>query len=94
MKTAIKGLALASMLLMAAGSAFAGVTVTFSSPEKFSDLPFASWERKEVLDELSEHFQKLAQALPPGGRPEGRSARHRPGGPHPSPAAASEICAC
>lgn len=66
MKTAIKGLALASMLLMGSGSALAGVTVTFSHPENYADLPFASWERKEVLDELTEHFQKLAQTLPPG----------------------------
>ena len=66
MKTAINGLALASMLLMGSGSAFAGVTVTFSEPDKFSDVPFAPWERKEVLDELTAHFQKLAEALPPG----------------------------
>jgi hypothetical protein len=66
MKTAIKGLALASMVLMSSGSAFAGVTVSFSQPENYSDLPFAPWERKDVLDELTEHFQKLAEALPPG----------------------------
>lgn len=66
MKTAIKGLALASMVLMSSGSAFAGVSVKYLEPEKYSDLPFASWERKDVLDELTEHFQKLAQALPPG----------------------------
>lgn len=66
MKSAIKGLALASMVLMSSGSAFAGVTVTFSQPENYSDLPFASWERKNVLDDLTEHFQKLSEALPPG----------------------------
>lgn len=66
MKTAIKGLALASMVLMSSGSAFAGVTVTFSQSENYSDLPFAPWERKDVLDELTEHFQKLSEALPPG----------------------------
>lgn len=66
MKTAIKGLALASMVLMSSGSAFAGVTVSFSQPENYSDLPFAPWERKDVLDELTEHFQKLSEALPPG----------------------------
>ena len=66
MKTAIKGLALASMVLMSSGSAFAGVTVSFSQPENYSDLPFASWERKQVLDDLTEHFQKLSEALPPG----------------------------
>jgi hypothetical protein len=66
MKTAIKGLALASLVLMSSGSAFAGVSVKYLDPEKYSDLPFASWERKDVLDEMTEHFQKLAQALPPG----------------------------
>lgn len=66
MKTAIKGLALASMVLMASGSAFAGVTVSYLQPETYSDLPFASWERKDVLDELTEHFQKLSEALPAG----------------------------
>mgnify|MGYP003455571712 CR=1 FL=1 len=66
MKTAIKGLALASMVLMSSGSAFAGVSVKYLEPEKYSDLPFSSWERKDVLDELTEHFQKLSEALPPG----------------------------
>lgn len=66
MKTAIKGLALASMVLMSSGSAFAGVTVSFLQPENYSDLPFASWERKDVLDQLTEHFQKLSEQLPPG----------------------------
>jgi hypothetical protein len=66
MKTAIRGLALASMVLMSSGSAFAGVTVSYFHPENYSDLPFASWERKEVMDELTEHFQKLSEALPPG----------------------------
>lgn len=66
MKTAIKGLALASMALMSAGSAFAGITVTYVQPENYSDLPFAAWERKDILDELTEHFQKLSKALPPG----------------------------
>lgn len=66
MKAAIKGLALGSMLLMATGSTFAGVTVTFSNSDTYSDVPFASWERKEVLDDLTGHFQKLAANLPPG----------------------------
>lgn len=66
MKTAIKGLALASMVLMSSGSAFAGVTVKYSQPENYSDLPFAAWERKNILDGLTEHFQKLSESLPPG----------------------------
>lgn len=66
MKTALKGLILASMVLMSAGSAVAGVTVNFVESDKYSDLPFSAWERKEVLDELTEHFQKLSKALPAG----------------------------
>ena len=66
MKAAIKGLALGSMLLMATGSTFAGVTVTFTNSGMYSDVPFAPWERKEVLDDLTEHFQKLAATLPAG----------------------------
>ena len=65
MNTALKGLALAGLLLMSAGSAFAGVTVTYTHPEKFSDLPFPTWERADVLKELTEHFQKMAAGLPP-----------------------------
>ena len=66
MKAAIKGLALGSMLLMATGSTFAGVTVTFSNSDMYADMPFAPWERKEVLDYLTEHFRELAATLPPG----------------------------
>ncbi|MBZ2205751.1 DUF3016 domain-containing protein [Massilia soli] len=66
MKTALKGLALASMLLMSAGSAMAGVTVTFVESDKYSDLPFSAWERKEVLEEFSAHFEKLSKSLPAG----------------------------
>ena len=65
MKTALKGLALAGLLMATAGTALAGVTVSYTHPEKFADLPFASWERQEVLDQLSAHFQKLARDLPP-----------------------------
>lgn len=65
MKTALKGLALAGLLMATAGTALAGVTVSFTHPEKYADLPFASWERQEVLDQLAAHFQKLAGNLPP-----------------------------
>ena len=58
--------ALSAMILLAAGSATAGATVTFYKPEHFSDVPFASWERDRVLKDLSAHFDKLAAQLPPG----------------------------
>ena len=66
MKTALTGLALASMMLMSAGSASAGVTVNFVESDKYSDLPFAAWERKQVLEEFTEHFEKLSKSLPAG----------------------------
>ena len=66
MKSALKGLALASMMLMSAGSALAGVTVNFVESDKYSDLPFSAWERKEVLEAFTEHFEKLAKSLPAG----------------------------
>ncbi|MGZ8288381.1 MAG: DUF3016 domain-containing protein [Telluria sp.] len=65
MRTAIKGLALASLLL-AAGGVSAGVTVTYTDPARFSDLPFPGWERDDVLKELTEHFHKLGAGLPSG----------------------------
>lgn len=66
MKTALKSLVLASMALLSSGGALAGVTVNFVESDKFSDLPFSAWERKEVLDGLTEHFQKLSASLPAG----------------------------
>lgn len=66
MKTAMRNLALAGLVLLPAGIAAAGVNVTFAHPENYSDLPFTSWEREQVLADLSEHFARLAAKLPPG----------------------------
>jgi hypothetical protein len=66
MKPMIRQLALAGLLLLSAGAAAAAVTVSFNHPENFADLPFASWDRKEVLDELTKHFNQLGMTLPPG----------------------------
>ncbi|MBQ5940716.1 MULTISPECIES: DUF3016 domain-containing protein [unclassified Massilia] len=66
MDTLIRNLALAGLLALSAGAASAGVTVKYIEPDKFSDLPFAPWEREEVLKDLSEHFTELGKALPPG----------------------------
>jgi hypothetical protein len=49
---------------LAAGGAWAGVSVTYTEPEQFSDLPFAASERERVLQELSEHFLALGKRLP------------------------------
>ncbi|WP_312547998.1 DUF3016 domain-containing protein [Massilia sp.] len=66
MKTVIRHLAAAGLLALAAGTASAGVTVNYIEPDRFSDVPFASWERDETLKELTEHFAKLGAELPPG----------------------------
>jgi len=61
MKTAVAGL-----FALTAGIASAGVTVTYIESDKFADLPFAPWEREQVLKELSEYFGKLGEKLPEG----------------------------
>lgn len=66
MKTVIGKLALAGLLALGAGAASAGVTVNYVEPDKFADLPFAPWERKEVLDDLAGFFAELGKSLPAG----------------------------
>jgi hypothetical protein len=59
-------LALAGLCLAAAGVASAAVTVRYVEPEHFTDLPRASWQRAQALDDFTKHFEKLGAALPPG----------------------------
>jgi len=66
MKPVTRQLALAGLMLLAAGAASAGVTVNYHEPDKFSDLPFTPWEREDALKELTEHFVGLGKALPAG----------------------------
>ena len=66
MKIVIRHLAAAGLLALAAGSAFAGVTVNYIEPDRFTDVPFTPWEREETLKSLTEHFAKLGAELPPG----------------------------
>lgn len=66
MKNTIRTVAVSGLLALAAGAASADVTVNYIEPERFSDLPFAPWEREEVLKDLSGHFAKLGARLPPG----------------------------
>jgi hypothetical protein len=66
MKNVIRKLAVSGLLALAAGAAAADVTVNYVEPERFSDLPFATWEREAVLKDLTEHFTKLGAQLPPG----------------------------
>jgi hypothetical protein len=55
-----------SAILMASAPAWAGVTVSYTKPEEFSDLPFVPQDREQVLRQLSEYLVKLGQKLPEG----------------------------
>lgn len=66
MKTVIGKMAFAGLLALGAGAASAGVTVNYVESDKFADLPFAPWERKEVLDDLAAYFAELGKSLPAG----------------------------
>lgn len=66
MKHVIQKLALSGLLALAAGAASADVTVNYIEPDRFSDLPFSSWERDDVLKTLTKHFTTLGAKLPPG----------------------------
>jgi hypothetical protein len=65
MKPLMQKMALAGLFALA-GSASAAVTVTYVEPDKFTDVPFASWEREDTLKQLTEHFTWLGNSLPPG----------------------------
>ncbi len=45
---------------------WAGSSVKFTDPDHFSDLPFTTWDRADVLKQIEDHFAKLAKGLPAG----------------------------
>jgi hypothetical protein len=45
---------------------WAGSSVKFTDPDRFTDLPFATWDRTDVLKQIEDHFAKLAKGLPAG----------------------------
>ncbi len=53
-------------LLLAAGTACAAVTVTFSNIDKYTDMPRFDRDRQEVLNHIEDHFKKLAAGMPAG----------------------------
>jgi hypothetical protein len=55
-----------SAILMASAPVWAGVTVSYTKPEEFSDLPFVPQDREQVLRQLSEYLVSLGQKLPEG----------------------------
>ena len=57
---------LAALALAAGSSAWAGVQVTFDKPDDYSDVPFSSRDREQVLAGLGNHFTWLGKSLPPG----------------------------
>lgn len=66
MQPTMKRWALAGLLALSAGAASAAVNVTYVHPEKFYDLPFATWERDEMLGQITDYFKELGKALPAG----------------------------
>ncbi len=59
-------MAATALLASIAGPAHAGVTVTFTHPEKYADMPFSPRDKQEVMDALKLHFDKLGTSLPAG----------------------------
>jgi len=63
----VLGAALSAMLALgAAGTASAEVTVNYVNAKKFADLPFSTWDREDVLQQLAAHFKELGARLPAG----------------------------
>lgn len=56
----------AALALLASTVAWAGTEVHFTKPEQFTDLSFDQTERDKVLKDLTAHFEKLGESLPPG----------------------------
>ena len=55
-----------SAFVLGAGSANASVTVDFTQPDRYVDMPFAPWDKDRVMKELQAHFNKLGGQLPTG----------------------------
>lgn len=66
MKRFFRPLLLAVAIACGLGNAIATVTVTFTRPEGYTDMPFAPWDRDRVMKELQTHFDKLGAKLPQG----------------------------
>ena len=66
MKRFFRPLLLAVAIACGLSNAIATVTVTFTRPEGYTDMPFAPWDRDRVMKELQTHFDKLGAKLPQG----------------------------
>lgn len=56
----------AALALVASSGAWAGVQVHFDKPDQYSDVPFSTRDREQVLAGLADHFLWLGKSLPPG----------------------------
>ena len=54
--------------LCAAGAAQAAVDVSFVQPDRYIDMPFASWERDTVMKDLNQYLVKLGSKWLPAGQ--------------------------
>ncbi len=53
-------------LTIISSDAYPAVTVTFTKPDQFTDMPFSNSGRDEVFRVLQQHFEKLGAKLPAG----------------------------
>jgi hypothetical protein len=68
MKRHLFGAMVVAVASLALGPTTAGaaVTVTFTQPDGYADMPFAPWEKERVMKDLQSHFSKLGVQLPQG----------------------------
>lgn len=53
-------------LALGAVSVDAAVTVTFTKPDSYADMPFTARDREDVMKDLQKHFDKMGARLPQG----------------------------
>ena len=68
MKRVLRSVFVATGAALAFGvvSAGATVTVTFTKPDNYADMPFTARDRDDVMKELQKHFDKMGAKLPQG----------------------------
>jgi hypothetical protein len=66
MNTISKSLLAAALSLLASGAAWAEVSVSYTKPEEFSDVPFSPRDREQLMKDLTAHFSKMGRKLPAG----------------------------
>ena len=65
MNSILKKTALVALLVLASSSAAAGgVTIKFANADDYFDMPFATWDRDDMLKSLGDHFTHLGKRLP------------------------------